>query len=424
MPVKRLGVLTPLANVDSLLATSDVASVASVIAANRGNVASLVDVYVNPVEGGGATDKRVYLLANLTIQPGQSFESFRFALAVNDTIYVRSTTADTAFSVTAAYEIEGRTNTIYSQNQPGFPQIGDIWIDSTTEDVSVYTGSSWDVIATIAPTGPTGPAGPLGPSGPTGPTGPAGSGVRILGTYSTLNGLETDNPTGEIGDGYIVVDDLYVWSDLNQEWALVGPIVGPTGSTGPTGPGITGPTGPTGPLGPTGPEGGPTGPTGPTGSIGPTGPEGPTGPTGAQGAASTVTGPTGPTGAVGATGPTGAQGPTGPTGAAGQFSEAQVINEQSGVTYTLDSTDAGKLIKMTNSATCDVIIPTNAAEAFSIGQRVDILQHGTGQVEVVGDTGVTLRATPTAKLRARYSQASIIKIGTDEWVLAGDLALS
>jgi hypothetical protein len=137
-----------------------------------------------------------------------------------------------------------------------------------------------------------------------------------------------------------------------------------------------------------------------------------------------VTGPTGPIGVTGPTGATGLTGDAGPTGPAGQFSEAQVINEQSGATYTLDTTDAGKLIKMTNSSTCDVVVPTNSAEAFSIGQRVDILQYGTGQVEVVGDTGVTLHATPTARFRARYSQASIIKIGTNEWVLAGDLSLS
>ena len=71
-----------------------------------------------------------------------------------------------------------------------------------------------------------------------------------------------------------------------------------------------------------------------------------------------------------------------------------------------------------------IVIPTNATEAFSIGQRIDIMQYGAGQVTVNGDTGVTVRATPTSKLRATYSSASIIKIATDEWVLAGDLALT
>jgi hypothetical protein len=99
------------------------------------------------------------------------------------------------------------------------------------------------------------------------------------------------------------------------------------------------------------------------------------------------------------------------------------VNEQSD-TYTAVLSDAGKLVKFTNSSTADFIIPLNASAAFSVGQRIDILQYGSGQVEVVGDTGVTIRATPTANLRAQYSSASIIKIATDEWVLAGDLALS
>jgi hypothetical protein len=52
------------------------------------------------------------------------------------------------------------------------------------------------------------------------------------------------------------------------------------------------------------------------------------------------------------------------------------------------------------------------------------MQYGAGQVTISGDTGVTVRATPTNKLRATYSTASIIKIATDEWVLAGDVALT
>jgi hypothetical protein len=71
-----------------------------------------------------------------------------------------------------------------------------------------------------------------------------------------------------------------------------------------------------------------------------------------------------------------------------------------------------------------IVVPTNASAAFSIGQRVDILQYGAGQVTVSGDTGVTVRFTPTNKLRAQYSTASLIKLGTDEWLLSGDLALS
>lgn len=426
MPVKRLGVAAPLANTNTLLATADVACVASVIVANKGAVDLNATVYIEPVESPGNPSNYVYIVNSLTVAVGQSFETFRFAMTVGDKIYVAASTANAAFSATVAYESTGRSNIVYQATQPGFPQVGDIWVNSATDEVNIYTGSGFNTVSTIAPVGPTGPAGPFGPTGPTGPTGPQGSSVRVLGTYSTVELLTADNPVGAIGDAYVVGGStLYAWSDLNQEWTSVGPvgITGPTGATGPQGEvgigGVAGPTGPTGPSGgPTGATGA-QGPTGATGSTGPQGDTGPTGPMGATGAASTVTGPTGPTGPA-VTGPTGA---TGATGAAGEWASAQTITSKAD-TYTLVLADAGSLIKCTKTTAMSIVVPTNASQAFSVGQRIDITQYGTGQVTVSGDTGVTVHATPTNKLRATYSIASLIKIATDEWLLVGDLSLT
>jgi hypothetical protein len=425
MPVKRLGVASPAAytNAFTLLATADVACVASVIIANKGNVELNATVYVEPVESPGNPSNYVYIVNSLVVGVGQSFETFRFAMTVGDKIYVAASTANASFSATAAYESTGRSNIVYQSTQPGFPQVGDIWVNSSTNAVGLYTGSGFNTVATIAPTGPTGPTGPQGSLGVTGPTGPDGSGISVLGSYATIELLEADNPTGQIGDAYIVVSDLYIWSDLNSEWFNAGAFVGPSGPTGPTGPSVTGPTGPTGGAGPTGPSGGPTGPTGASGATGATGATGAsvTGPTGPTGAASTVTGPTGPTGPS-VTGPTGPS-VTGPTGATGTWDTVQPIEVKSD-NYTLVLGDAGKLIRCTKATSMTILIPTNAAQAYSIGQRVDVMQYGAGQVTVSGDTGVTVRFTPTNKLRATYSTASIIKIGTDEWVLTGDVALT
>ncbi len=426
MPVKRLGVASPAAytNAFTLLATADVVCVASVIVANRGATDLNATIYVEPVDSPGNPSNYVYIVNSLVVGVGQSFETFRFAMAVGDKIWVAASTSNASFSATVAYESSGRSNIVYSSTQPGFPQVGDIWVNSSTNAVGLYTGSGFNTVATVAPTGPTGPTGSQGALGPTGPTGPQGSGISILGSYATIELLEADNATGNPGDAYIVSPNVYIWDEQNSAWVNSGPFVGPTGSTGPTGPAVTGPTGPTGSQGPTGPEGGPTGPTGATGATGPTGSAGATGasvtgPTGPTGAASTVTGPTGPTGPA-VTGPTGA---TGATGAQGTWDTVQPIEVKSD-TYTLVLADAGKLIRCTKASAMSIIVPTNAAEAYSIGQRVDIMQYGAGQVTVSGDTGVTVRFTPTNKLRATYSTASIIKIGTDEWVLAGDLALT
>jgi len=423
MPVKRLGVASPAAytNAFTLLTTADVACVASVIIANKGNVELNATVYVEPVESPGNPSTRAYIVNSLVVGVGQSFETFRFAMTVGDKIYVAASTANASFSTTVAYESSGRSNIVYQSTQPGFPQVGDIWVNSSTGAVGLYTGSGFNTVSTIAPTGPTGPTGGLGPTGPTGVSGPAGSGISILGSYATLELLQADNPTGTAGQAYIVSPNLYIWDAQNSAWVSSGPFVGPVG---PTGASVTGPTGPTGAAsfvtGPTGPSGGPTGATGPTGPTGAASTV--TGPTGA---ASTVTGPTGSTGPTGPTGAsvTGPTGSTGPTGAQGVWDTAQTISVQAD-TYTLVLGDAGKLITCTKGTAMSIIIPTNAAQAYSIGQRVDIMQYGAGQVTVSPDTGVTLRSTPTNKLRATYSTASIIKIATDEWVLAGDVALT
>jgi hypothetical protein len=427
MPVKRLGVASPAAytNAFTLLTTADVACVASVIIANKGAVELNATIYVEPVESPGNPSNYVYIVNSLVVGVGQSFETFRFAMTVGDKIWVAASTANASFSTTVAYESSGRSNIVYQSTQPGFPQVGDIWVNSSTNAVGLYTGSGFNTVATVAPTGPTGPTGPQGPTGPTGAQGIQGSGISILGSYATIELLEADNATGSPGDAYIVSPNVYIWDEQNSAWVNSGPFVGPTGSTGPTGATGTGATGPTGSTGPTGPSGGPTGATGATGVTGPTGAAGGTGPTGAagatgpMGAASTVTGPTGPTGPS-VTGPTGA---AGPTGAQGTWDTVQPIEVKSD-TYTLVLADAGKLVRCTKATAMSIIIPTNAAQAYSIGQRVDIMQYGAGQVTVSGDTGVTLRSTPTNKLRATYSSASIIKIGTNEWVLAGDLALT
>ncbi len=123
-------------------------------------------------------------------------------------------------------------------------------------------------------TGLTGPVGPQGPVGPKGDRGETGYGARVLGT----KGSTVDLPaTGTPGDAWIIVPNLYVWSQSDAQWINVGPYVGPKGDKGDTGDvGATGPKGDTGADGPQGPQGD-VGPQGPAGADGAQGPEGPMG---------------------------------------------------------------------------------------------------------------------------------------------------
>ena len=92
-----------------------------------------------------------------------------------------------------------------------------------------------------------------------------------------------------------------------------------------------------------------------------------------------------------------------------------------GSTYVLTTADSGRLLMCAGTASGTVQIPTNISQPFGIGQKVDLAQMGTGTVTVVGTAGVTLRSTPSAILRTQYSAASVVKIGTNEWLLMGDL---
>jgi hypothetical protein len=98
------------------------------------------------------------------------------------------------------------------------------------------------------------------------------------------------------------------------------------------------------------------------------------------------------------------------------------LNAQTGTTYTLVLTDAHKLVTLSNASPIALTVPTNASVAFQIGDQVNLLQLGTGQV-TVGGAGVTLRSQGSKlKLNGQYSTATLVKIASDEWVLLGNTA--
>ncbi len=122
-----------------------------------------------------------------------------------------------------------------------------------------------------------------------GPTGPAGKGLEVLGVYDNFLELESNHPTGNSGDAYVVATNLYVWNSGSNSWIDVGRFQGPTGPQGEMGlqgiPGEQGPMGPQGEIGITGPQGiqGLQGIQGEQGLIGPQGPQGEAGPKGETG---------------------------------------------------------------------------------------------------------------------------------------------
>jgi hypothetical protein len=98
------------------------------------------------------------------------------------------------------------------------------------------------------------------------------------------------------------------------------------------------------------------------------------------------------------------------------------FNQQTGTSYTLSTTDSGKLVEMSNGSAITLTVPVNSSVPIPIGTQINIAQTNTGQVTVVGASGVVVNASPGLKLRTQWSFATLIKRSTDTWLLVGDLS--
>ena len=87
--------------------------------------------------------------------------------------------------------------------------------------------------------------------------------------------------------------------------------------------------------------------------------------------------------------------------------------------YTPTTAQSGGLILINHASAGTVTIGT--ALALTAGERIDFVQYGAGQT-TFSESSVTIRSTPTKKLRAQYSAASLLCIGTNEYLLTGDLS--
>lgn len=97
------------------------------------------------------------------------------------------------------------------------------------------------------------------------------------------------------------------------------------------------------------------------------------------------------------------------------------INAQTGTTYTLVASDAGKIVTCTNASAITVTVP---ASTFSAGQSVIIGQGGAGQVTLTAGSGMTLHTTPTLKTKAQYSRIAAMFDSASEGTVIGERATS
>lgn len=100
----------------------------------------------------------------------------------------------------------------------------------------------------------------------------------------------------------------------------------------------------------------------------------------------------------------------------------RMINEldQSGMEITLDAEDfIGNVFKQIESA---LNVFVNIPPGLRVAQPVSFLRKGVGQVRFVPSAGVTLLSADNFdSIRARYGVATLIPVGYNNYVLAGDI---
>jgi hypothetical protein len=91
------------------------------------------------------------------------------------------------------------------------------------------------------------------------------------------------------------------------------------------------------------------------------------------------------------------------------------LNDQTGTSYTLTSADNGKVVTLNNSSPITLTINTGLGGGFNCL----IVQKGLGQISIAGNATIINRQGHT-KTAAQYSVISIVNIGSDNLIIAGD----
>ena len=96
------------------------------------------------------------------------------------------------------------------------------------------------------------------------------------------------------------------------------------------------------------------------------------------------------------------------------------INTVAATSYTLAQSDAYGLINATTGMT--ITVPPFSTAAFPTGSQVLIYRSAISAVAITAGSGVTINAPGGAdEVAAQYSIATLLKLGTNEWVLGGDI---
>jgi hypothetical protein len=99
------------------------------------------------------------------------------------------------------------------------------------------------------------------------------------------------------------------------------------------------------------------------------------------------------------------------------------LNAQTGTTYTAVATDSGKLVTLSNASAITLTLPPSV---YAVGEQINFVQLGAGQVTFAQGAGVTIvsaGATASApKIGKQYAAATAICTASNTFLVIGAVA--
>jgi hypothetical protein len=90
--------------------------------------------------------------------------------------------------------------------------------------------------------------------------------------------------------------------------------------------------------------------------------------------------------------------------------------------YTYALADAGTWVRHNNASAITATVPPNSSVAFPVSTQITVEQTGAGLLTLAAGAGVTINKFTTLKLAGQWAVAILIKVRSDEWTVAGNMA--
>lgn len=97
------------------------------------------------------------------------------------------------------------------------------------------------------------------------------------------------------------------------------------------------------------------------------------------------------------------------------------VNDQTGTSYTLALTDAGKLVRCTNAFDIYLTVPKDTFPANAV---ITLEQGGAGALVLIAGTDVTINAYDTGLMaQGQYAGLQLVHRGSNVWTCFGGVSI-